>query len=173
MVCISLPSLSEYQIKYRNSVFLGFKPQKHWDSNIKSHLPFHYFQVNINNLLLKHLHNCKIFNTTVYKTGGGGVCSADGNGLKFASPTPDPGGSGRYLPLKFLNNSTTARSLPLPPPSPRPAAAGCAALAARARVGNGLKLRPSVDRRALCSARNNTTVGDCKPGESEVGWYRK
>ena len=42
-----------------------------------------------------------------------------GNGLKFASPTPDPGGSGCYRSLKFLNNSTSARSLPLPLPRHR------------------------------------------------------
>ena len=105
---------------------------------------------NINNLLLKHHHNSKIFTTAVSKTGDDRLCSAGGAGVwataSNLNPNPDPGGgSGRYLPLKFLNNSTTARSLPLPPPSPRPAAAGCAALAARARVGNGLKLRPSVD----------------------------
>ena len=41
-----------------------------------------------------------------------------GNGLNL-HPNPDPGGSGCYIPSKFLNNSTSARSLPLPPPRHR------------------------------------------------------
>ena len=90
----------------------------------------------------EQLHNCTIStSTTVTKTGGGECRQRP----QICIPNPDPGGS---LSSKFLNNSTTARSLPLPPPRRlQDRRRQGVQRWRRARVGNGLKLRPSTEER--------------------------
>ena len=110
----------------------------------------------------EQLHKCTIstFATAAPPAAGYAVLAARGcrQCPQICITNPDPWGSWRLQ----LHNCTVFTSA-----------------TAVSKTGGGARAcrqRPqieAVDRRALSSARNNTTVGDCKPGESEVGWYRK
>ena len=118
----------------------------------------------------EQLHKCTIstFATAVPPATGCAALAARGcrQCPQICITNPDPWGSWR-LQLHNCTIFTSATAVS------KTGGGGVVCSAGGARACRQRPQIEAVDRRALSSARNNTTVGDCKPGESEVGWYRK